>query len=252
MPASCAAFGCSNTYATPGTSFHAFPKCEKLKWLWVLATKRANWWPSKSTLLCSAHFKSDDFTRDLNVVDQLPLTSRMTRRLKPGAVPSVFAHSKRASKPRGAFEKRRRLEIINSLLAEHQPTQRSVAGVSEDPACTSRPPGESECADHQDAGTAFSVTVEQPLGNMWQTGDDSAETAHTIPAPPPVKKPSKGVQANLSKVTVANKFTLTSSHLLRNWGVQTKEPPTLVEPTPSRRRRKRTRRPPFWWLAPYL
>ncbi|XP_077536392.1 uncharacterized protein LOC144148749 isoform X2 [Haemaphysalis longicornis] len=223
MPATCVAFRCSNTYATPGTSFHSFPKCEKLKRLWVLATKRANWWPSKTSLLCSAHFKSDDFTHDPSIVDQLPRTARMTRRLKPGAVPSVFAHSKPPSKPRGAFEKRRHQEIINSLLASHQSTQRSVAsGASAD---TTELPGKS---------------------------DESVDTACIIAAPPPVETASKEVQANLSKVTVAHKFTLTSI-LLRNWGVQTQKPPTLVKPAPSRRRRrKQTRRPPLWWLAPYL
>ncbi|XP_077536391.1 uncharacterized protein LOC144148749 isoform X1 [Haemaphysalis longicornis] len=251
MPATCVAFRCSNTYATPGTSFHSFPKCEKLKRLWVLATKRANWWPSKTSLLCSAHFKSDDFTHDPSIVDQLPRTARMTRRLKPGAVPSVFAHSKPPSKPRGAFEKRRHQEIINSLLASHQSTQRSVAsGASAD---TTELPGKSDCAAHQDAEAVFPASIEQPVrSGTQQIKDESVDTACIIAAPPPVETASKEVQANLSKVTVAHKFTLTSI-LLRNWGVQTQKPPTLVKPAPSRRRRrKQTRRPPLWWLAPYL
>ena len=68
--------GCSNL-------FHRFPdriKDEERWRKWVNATKRKNFEPSKSTLLCSAHFKESDYY----------CTITGSYRLKSDAVPSIF------------------------------------------------------------------------------------------------------------------------------------------------------------------
>ncbi|XP_075735823.1 peroxynitrite isomerase THAP4-like isoform X2 [Rhipicephalus microplus] len=116
MPSTCVAVGCQNTYTTAGISFHAFPKSAKLRKLWVIAVRREKWEPSSRSVLCSAHFQDDDFVHDRSIFDQLPV--KMKRMLKPGVVPTIFSHRKPASgKPRPAFEKRRRQEIVRNALA---------------------------------------------------------------------------------------------------------------------------------------
>ena len=55
---------------------------------WVIATKRDNWTPSKSAVLCEKHFKpSDYFCNDIELPSNLCVKRK---RLKPDAVPSIF------------------------------------------------------------------------------------------------------------------------------------------------------------------
>ncbi|KAG0445416.1 hypothetical protein HPB47_015514, partial [Ixodes persulcatus] len=73
---------CSNAKKKiPGLSFHDIPADEELSKKWILVIRRDNWTPnttSNYSKVCSKHFKETDFLKG------------KYRRLKKGAVPSVF------------------------------------------------------------------------------------------------------------------------------------------------------------------
>ncbi|XP_065218821.1 peroxynitrite isomerase THAP4-like isoform X2 [Planococcus citri] len=83
MVISCSAYACSNKWSRDSPiHFHKFPfrsrsLCEK----WVRALKRKDFVPTKASLVCSDHFRDDDY------VERAGLTKRM---LKKDAVPSIF------------------------------------------------------------------------------------------------------------------------------------------------------------------
>ena len=102
----CSAFGCTSGYkrkhdeaTDPSVTFHAFPLHNKdLCDRWVKANPRKGFVPSKHSKLCSLHFHASDFltertdsnvSRRLSAVSELPVR----RRLKPDAVPSIFANA---------------------------------------------------------------------------------------------------------------------------------------------------------------
>merc|ERR1712016_367172 len=90
MPKHCSAFGCSNRDGTEcrskGIKFHEFPKDDNLKREWVKVIRRENFVPTKTSYLCSCHFKSEDYftgktERGVEVKN---------KRLKFGVIPSIF------------------------------------------------------------------------------------------------------------------------------------------------------------------
>ncbi|XP_075531925.1 uncharacterized protein LOC142564686 isoform X2 [Dermacentor variabilis] len=120
MCTTCSAVGCRNMPPMPGVSFHTFPKCPKLRRLWVLAMKRDCWQPTPSSRLCSAHFRDEDYVHDPSIALRMGFEP-FSKLLKPGVVPSVFDHNrKKEHKIRGAFEKRQRKEIVNEALAAYE------------------------------------------------------------------------------------------------------------------------------------
>ena len=80
MVTSCCAYGCTNRQ-TKGSSltFHRFPAQKSLQKLWILAIRRKNYTPSKSSFVCSEHFRPDDFK-----------THTTRKCLKENSVPSLF------------------------------------------------------------------------------------------------------------------------------------------------------------------
>lgn len=86
----CCVFGCSNTSNNPpGTSVHRFPRDDAVAAQWVAAIKRDNL-PERfreTCVVCSAHFKDQDFERDLK--GEL-LGRPSPRTLRPTAVPFVL------------------------------------------------------------------------------------------------------------------------------------------------------------------
>ena len=94
MPRRCVAAGC-DTVSGMGYSLHSFPKDETTRRKWTSAVKRqrVNWdGPSSSFLLCSKHFKEDCFvTEGVRYRDALGVPAQ--KRLKPDAVPTIFARS---------------------------------------------------------------------------------------------------------------------------------------------------------------
>ncbi|XP_030632667.1 THAP domain-containing protein 6-like isoform X2 [Chanos chanos] len=84
MPQACAAFGCTNRRNIQnrlrGITFHKFPKDPGLRKAWAVAVRRKDFAPNDTTVLCSCHFKADDFDRTGQIV-----------RLREYVIPSVFA-----------------------------------------------------------------------------------------------------------------------------------------------------------------
>nr|XP_024215411.1 uncharacterized protein LOC106677676 isoform X3 [Halyomorpha halys] len=79
----CVAYGCStreiNKHADPPITLHAFPSDPEDRRKWIRAVRRKNWIPTKSSKLCSKHFKAEDF-------DRSPFYSKLNK----GVVPSII------------------------------------------------------------------------------------------------------------------------------------------------------------------
>uniref|UniRef100_A0A3Q3K9Q6 THAP-type domain-containing protein n=1 Tax=Monopterus albus TaxID=43700 RepID=A0A3Q3K9Q6_MONAL len=73
IPKSCAAWGCFKR------SFHKFPKDKGLQKQWETALIRERFSASSSTVLCSEHFRQEDFDR-----------TGQTVRIRKGVILSVF------------------------------------------------------------------------------------------------------------------------------------------------------------------
>ena len=100
----CCFYPCSNTtYSEPKVSLHQFPDPEKdpdrfQKWVAVVSKHRDNWSPPqkqgpsnyrfRNTKVCSDHFEKECF-----------IESGVRRRLKPGAVPTIYWTSHPSNKP---------------------------------------------------------------------------------------------------------------------------------------------------------
>ena len=94
MPRRCIAAGCDSV-GGKDCSLHKFPKNEAIRKKWIKAVKeqRSNWdGPSPYSLLCSLHFTDDCFiTEGIRFRDELGMPT--AKRLKPDAVPTIFARS---------------------------------------------------------------------------------------------------------------------------------------------------------------
>ncbi|XP_078028974.1 THAP domain-containing protein 2-like [Epinephelus lanceolatus] len=84
MPHPCAAWKCANRVTvqtkSQGITFHRFPKDTAWWKQWEVALRRKGFSASSSSMLCSEHFKPEDFDR-----------TGQTVRIRDGAVPSVFS-----------------------------------------------------------------------------------------------------------------------------------------------------------------
>jgi hypothetical protein len=97
----CCAFGCKSGYDSQTTAtdvaFHSFPTDPELREKWIRANPRKAFKPTKNSKICSLHFQPCDFVEGRSDTNKSRLNSkspkRMRRYLKPGAVPTVFAHA---------------------------------------------------------------------------------------------------------------------------------------------------------------
>uniref|UniRef100_A0A8C6P0E6 THAP-type domain-containing protein n=1 Tax=Nothobranchius furzeri TaxID=105023 RepID=A0A8C6P0E6_NOTFU len=83
MPEFCAAYSCSNRRTVEskarGITFHKFPRKDMRK-KWERALRRKDFTATNTTVLCSEHFKPEDFDRTGQIV-----------RLRDGVIPSIFS-----------------------------------------------------------------------------------------------------------------------------------------------------------------
>ena len=96
MPDRCAVFGCSNhSNSEKGISLHRIPfwndehveaKRRRKRWMNFVATKRAKWTPTKLSVVCSQHFKEEDYDK---YVVEIPGTKKYTARLKKDILVSL-------------------------------------------------------------------------------------------------------------------------------------------------------------------
>lgn len=95
----CSAFNCTNSALIPGISFHKFPANPKLRKEWVIKMKREYFVPTQHSTVCSDHFTLDSFTKDSDPVfrKSLGLPDQHKRKLREGAVPTLFYHNTKRS-----------------------------------------------------------------------------------------------------------------------------------------------------------
>ncbi|XP_077376886.1 THAP domain-containing protein 6-like isoform X1 [Festucalex cinctus] len=91
MPDSCAAWGCTNRRTaqskSQGITFHRFPKEKTLRRHWEAASRMKGFSATRSSVLCSEHFKPEDID-----------ATGQTVRIREGARPSVFSFNSRFQK----------------------------------------------------------------------------------------------------------------------------------------------------------
>ena len=111
----CSVPGCNNDSrkAKCATlSWFRYPTDIHLKRQWLERVRRANFSPTRESRVCSMHFGDDCFERDMSFLDSFvasgeldaSLASRRRRgkRLKPGAVPSIFPSRQAPSRRRSS------------------------------------------------------------------------------------------------------------------------------------------------------
>ncbi|XP_077365715.1 2-oxo-4-hydroxy-4-carboxy-5-ureidoimidazoline decarboxylase isoform X2 [Festucalex cinctus] len=80
MPHTCSSLNCTNRFTpetrTRGITFHRFPKDRVMRRKWEKAVRRGGFPSNRSTMLCSEHFRPEDFDR-----------TGQTVRLRAGTVP---------------------------------------------------------------------------------------------------------------------------------------------------------------------
>ncbi|XP_043973313.1 THAP domain-containing protein 6-like [Gambusia affinis] len=123
MPQHCAANFCSNRRTvdvrTRGITFHKFPKDKNVRKKWEATLQREGFTASDSSVLCSEHFKQENFDRTGQIV-----------RLRDGAIPSIFSFPAELQRP----EKCRM--TVTSIKVE---PSLSVASQDATETCTSQP-----------------------------------------------------------------------------------------------------------------
>ena len=72
MVSSCLMLGCTSSTSTKGLSFHRFPKDPKLKSLWVAATRRHKWEPTKWSRICCGNFSPNNYKNNKLLAGSVP------------------------------------------------------------------------------------------------------------------------------------------------------------------------------------
>ena len=133
MPKRCVAAGCSNmSNLKEGISLHKLPfydddrpeaKKRRKKWVDFIQLKRMKWRPSQSSVLCSEHFRHEDFVRSANLGDEqnLDIAKRWLRTDDFGVCVFPSVHAKALvpnpnNKPASNRAKRTKIseEVTNS------------------------------------------------------------------------------------------------------------------------------------------
>ncbi|KAL4152818.1 hypothetical protein QTP88_000651 [Uroleucon formosanum] len=113
-------------------SFHRFPKDPDVQKIWTLKCKRGDSWNPSKSYICSKHFKSEDFIRDLK--SEL-MGNKTVRRLKPGSIPTLNLPTCLSTETQCALKRRSRIEAKsikeshNQLIATTLDTEQMVSAL---------------------------------------------------------------------------------------------------------------------------
>ncbi|CAK6959876.1 THAP domain-containing protein 6-like [Scomber scombrus] len=121
MPHSCSAWRCTNRFTVEtrshGITFHRFPKDKGLRKQWETGLRREGFSATPSSMLCSEHFRPEDFDR-----------TGQTVRIRDGSIPSVFcfpAHLQRPVPTRTSQTSKKAQETLSEdcsqLVKENEP-----------------------------------------------------------------------------------------------------------------------------------
>ncbi|KAI5634613.1 THAP domain-containing protein [Phthorimaea operculella] len=75
----CGKCNTTSSYAKDGITFHRFPTDGVMKEAWINATQREDFFPSKTSVICSRHFTPDCFENLKN-----------RRRLYSSSIPTLY------------------------------------------------------------------------------------------------------------------------------------------------------------------
>ncbi|XP_033127191.1 THAP domain-containing protein 10-like [Anneissia japonica] len=124
----CVAIGCKTTHLD-GVSFYPFPTetTQRKKWIQAVGISRADWQPTKHSMLCGRHFEAECFEMKSSIGNYLGVVGKIKKRLVKGAIPTVFEKPKypgslgeRPPVKKGkstAYEKRERKRVIQEIMA---------------------------------------------------------------------------------------------------------------------------------------
>ncbi|XP_035517341.1 THAP domain-containing protein 6-like [Morone saxatilis] len=171
MPDCCAAVGCSHQRSArtkeQGITFHRFPKDKVKRKAWKAALRRRDFEPNDRSVICSCHFKTEDFD----------MTGQTTR-LKEGVIPSVFIFSDRLrkvpSKPRSSRTSQKAAAEINlqvpSEPGSSRTSQKAAAQSPDGHVQLSEGQSEESTSDHQYA--LDPVNIKRKLTEAQQRVED--------------------------------------------------------------------------------
>ncbi|CAG9827867.1 unnamed protein product [Diabrotica balteata] len=133
----CAVFGCSSDNQTTkrvdkSVSFYGFPKDSVVEKQWVIACCREGKFNTKTSRICSKHFKPESFERNLQQ-ELLQYESKKGPKLKRDAVPSLYLpRSKSLSinqlKREERFTKRESKKFVEQILTQSSSTAAEPGG----------------------------------------------------------------------------------------------------------------------------
>ncbi|XP_041634796.1 THAP domain-containing protein 3-like isoform X1 [Cheilinus undulatus] len=229
MPHFCAAFGCANERNSKtkqrGITFHRFPKAKDKREAWKAALRRANFEPSNHSVLCSSHFKPEDFD----------MTGQTTR-LREGVIPSVFKFPEKTRKVQSPLRPKMlaRKTVKSAKSVQKEAATRSV---KTDTAKSPKQTAAAECPDQD--------VVEDDGGVCMEVSEDPKEPT-AVRKPVQVSPPSRSRRA---AQTAAAANSLNVGTVLPE---PKKKPTSVSEPvkqvsstsTPQRTARKTIRKQP--------
>ena len=130
----CVAAGCSNT-PSDRVSLFKFPSDAVLrrKWEKQVQRTRAQWKATEHSFLCSDHFTEDCFEADSALASQFGIKKR--KRLKPGAVPTIFHRPStpqvRTSEAEERTSRKRTAADVCPMVGDEGPSRRKRGAVEE-------------------------------------------------------------------------------------------------------------------------
>ena len=113
----CAACGRTNN-TKAGVTLHKFPlKNSDISKQWTVFVQqiRSEWQPTQYSVLCSNHFERSSYVLRYEIERKLMPESKYQYRLKPDAVPTIFAPDEHVKEQRGAVRKRKRISDIQQV-----------------------------------------------------------------------------------------------------------------------------------------